>query len=160
MAEKKPRRAKSELMKLTDKQEAFVEARSLGVKAADAGIAAGFSPNGIDSSMSDLEKIPSVRERLSQKYRMNQYMLGLTREQVLQGMMDAIDDAKTLSEPLTQIAGWREIAKICGFYAPEIKKVELSATGKQAVDRLRALSDEELLQIAEGDVIDVEFKEE
>lgn len=132
-------------------------ARASGLNAKDSMAAAGMKPN--DGTANALEKLPRVKELLKAEQRKNAYMLGLTREQVLQGMMDAIDQAKLLSDPLTQIAGWREVAKICGFYAPEVKKVELSGSGKQVIDRLRSLSDEELLQIAEGDVIDAEFEE-
>ena len=149
------RRNKSSL--LSEQRVKFVEARASGLTAKDSMAVAGMKPH--DGTANALEKHPAVKELLKAEQRKNAYMLGLTREQVLQGMMDAIDQAKLLSDPLTQIAGWREVAKICGFYAPEVKKVELSGSGKQVIDRLRSLSDEELLQIAEGDVIDAEFEE-
>ena len=139
---------------LSEKETTFVDARSSGLTVKDAMAVAGMKPN--DGTGHALEKKPSVREALSAEHRKNAYMLGLTRDKVLQGMMDAIEQATVLADPLTQIAGWREIAKICGFYAPEVKKVELSGTGKQIVDRLRSLTDEELLAISEAEIIDVE----
>lgn len=155
-AAKEPKRRNRSTL-LTEKQEKFVEGMAVGMKVKDAMASAGMKPN--DGTGNALMKHPGVKDLLKAEQRKNAYMLGLTREDVLKGMMEAIDDAKLLSDPLTQIAGWREVAKICGFYAPEVKKVELSGTGKQAIDRLRSLSDEELLQIAEADVIDAEYEE-
>lgn len=142
---------------LTDTQEKYVDARASGLTQKDSMLAAGMKPN--NGTANALEKNPKVAELLKAEHRKNAYMLGLTRDKVLQGMLDAIDDAKVLSDPMTQIVGWREIAKICGFYAPEVKKVEISGTGKQIVDRMRQLSDEELLAIAEAEIIDGEFTE-
>jgi phage terminase small subunit len=152
---KKETRNRSSL--LTEKQEKYVEARASGLQVKDSMVAAGMKPH--DGTGNALEKHPGIKSMLKAEQRKNAYMLGLTREDVLKGMMEAIDDAKILSDPLTQIAGWREVAKICGFYAPDVKKVEISGSGKAVIDKMRQLSDAELLQIAEGEVIDVEFDE-
>jgi hypothetical protein len=48
------------------------------------------------------------------------------------------------------IAGWREIAKICGFYAPERRKVAGSIDGEALQAKMASLSDAELLAIADG----------
>lgn len=157
MGTPKPKATRNRSSLLTAGQEKFALARASGLNAKDSMVAAGMKPN--DGTANALEKLPHVQELLKAEQRRNAYMLGLTREQVLQGMMDAVEQAKILSDPLTQIAGWREIAKVCGFYAPEVKKVEISGTGKQVVDRMRQLSDAELLAIAEGEVIEVEFEE-
>lgn len=154
-AEKKTR-AKSSL--LTERQEKFVDARASGLKVKDAMTVAGMKPH--DGTGNALEKNPNIRQALSAEYRKNAYMLGLTRESVLEGMMEAIDQAKIIADPMSQIAGWREIAKICGFYAPEVKKIEISGTSKTILDRMRSLSDEELLQIAEAEIIDGEATRE
>lgn len=142
---------------LNPKQAKFVDGMATGLRVKDAMEIAGMKPN--DGTGNALMKTPKVADAIRAEQRKNAYMLGLTRDKVLQGMMDAIDQAKILSDPLTQIAGWREVAKVCGFYAPEVKKVELSGANKAVVDRLRSLSDEELLQIANGDVIDAEYTE-
>lgn len=97
---------------------------------------------------------PKLRQALINEQVKNAVMLGLTRDQVLQGMMDAVDQAKTMADPVAQIAGWREIAKICGFYAPEVKKIELTGGAKRVVDRMQQLSDKELFEIANATDID------
>lgn len=57
------------------------------------------------------------------------------------------------------VSGWREIGKMCGFYEPTKTKVEVSVNGRVMVERINAMSDEELLRLAEGDgnVFDGEF---
>lgn len=147
----------AEPIRATEKQRKYAEARGLGLKRTDAAAAAGMKPN--DGTLNALEKTPNVMELLKAEGRKNAYMLGMTRDKVLQGMLDAVDQAKLLTDPMAQIAGWREIAKICGFYAPEVKKIELSGGAKRVLQRFEQMSDDELLALHEGEIIDVEFKE-
>lgn len=142
---------------LTESQEKYVEARATGLTVKDSMVAAGMKPN--DGTGNALEKHPKVLDALNYERRKNAYMLGITRETVLEGMMEAIGQAKVLSDPMSQIAGWREIAKICGFYAPEVKKIELTGSAKRVVEQMQQLSDAELLEIAQGDVIEAEYAE-
>ncbi len=51
---------------------------------------------------------------------------------------------------MAQISGWREIAKMLGFYAPERREVKLSTAGAALRAEYEALSDEDLLAIASG----------
>jgi hypothetical protein len=68
--------------------------------------------------------------------------------EVLEGLKNAIDLAKTVSEPASMVAGWREVAKIMGYYAPERRTVHLTAEGNITHTTMRQLSDEELLKLA------------
>ena len=40
--------------------------------------------------------------------------------------------AREQQDPAAMIAGWREIAKLCGYYAPERRRIEVS-TGHDAL---------------------------
>jgi hypothetical protein len=40
---------------------------------------------------------------------------------------------------------------MCGFYEPTKAKIEVSVQGQVLIQRLNAMSDEELLKLAEGD---------
>jgi hypothetical protein len=144
--------------KPTEKQAKYAVARASGLKQKDAALAAGLAPK--DSTVNDLEKTPAVINLLKAEHRKNAYMLGMTRETVLQGMRDAVDQAVMLADPMSQIAGWREIAKICGFYAPEVKKIVLGKRAERVLAEFEQMGDDELLQLAEADIIDVEFTEE
>jgi hypothetical protein len=74
-----------------------------------------------------------------------------SRKQVLEGFLEAIEQAKLMSEPATQIAGWREIGRMCGYYAPEVKEVNVNVTAKRVIGQLETLSDEALLEMIERD---------
>lgn len=83
----------------------------------------------------------------------------ISQDDVIQGFKDAINDAQMTSDPQAQIAGWREIAKVLGFYAPKVHKVEVSKTEERAKKELSAMSEKELIEMAggSGDVIEGEF---
>jgi hypothetical protein len=79
----------------------------------------------------------------------------IRRTDMLEVIQDAIQMARMAGEPLTMIAGAREIAKMLGFYEPEKKQIELSMSQERTRDKYAALSDEELLNIIEGECTDV-----
>ncbi|MGA0610082.1 hypothetical protein [Caldimonas sp. KR1-144] len=149
--------APSDVGDLTPKQAAYVDARAYGMTKKDAAAAAGYAD--INFEGNKLEKLPKITQALISERAKTAHMLGLTREKVLQGILDAIDSAKIISDPAVEIMGWKEIAKICGFYAPEVKKVELSGPAAKVLDRMQQLSDEELLRIHEAEVVDVQARE-
>lgn len=140
---------------LTEQQTQYVEARASGLNKKDSLASAGYSTS--PSTATELEKTPSIKELLSLEYRRNAGILGITREDVLRGLQEAVQDAKILADPMGQIAGWREIAKICGYYAPEVRRIELGTNAKNYMQHLEQLDDAELLKLAEADVIDVDF---
>ena len=73
--------------------------------------------------------------------------LKLSRENALEGFLEAITLAQVKADPAAMIAGWREIGKVLGFYAPEQRTVKLTANGDALRAQYEALSDEELLAI-------------
>ena len=79
----------------------------------------------------------------------------------MDGMLEAIEMAKMQSEPGVMVAGWREIGRMCGYYAAEKKILDINITAKRAVDKLETLSDAELLEMIEEDneAIEGEFAE-
>ena len=78
----------------------------------------------------------------------------LTRAAVLNGFLDAIGLARLRADAGAVIAGWREIAKMCGCYAPERKQVELSARGSELSAELEQMTDAQLVNlIAAGEAM-------
>jgi phage I-like protein len=65
-------------------------------------------------------------------------------------MLQAIGEAKMAADSMAQIRGWCEVAKMLGYYAPERKEVKLSATSAALSAKYEAMSDDELLAIANG----------
>ncbi|CAG0980925.1 hypothetical protein BURK1_01740 [Burkholderiales bacterium] len=76
--------------------------------------------------------------------------LGLSRKAVIAELKAAVKLAREQGNPAAMIAGWREIGRMCGYYAPERKQFEL----RQEPDALRAqyeaMSDADLLAIVVG----------
>lgn len=138
--------------KLNAKQQTFVDVVAMG--GSDVSAIRAYNPDYDTTQARQMAGSEKVQQAITRAKGKNAYMLGLSREDVLQGMMDAVSDAKMIADPMAQIAGWREIAKVCGFYAPEVKKLELTGSAKRVADRMQALSDEELLQIANAEDID------
>ena len=76
--------------------------------------------------------------------------MNVSRDRVLQELEDAVDVAREKSDPGAMIAGWREIGKICGYYAPErVTKIDVNIAAKRFIDRLETMSDQELLDFAD-----------
>ncbi len=69
------------------------------------------------------------------------------RAEVLEGFQEAIELARLRADPSAMIAGWREIAKMCGYYAPERKQVELSTAGSALRTQYEEMTDADLANV-------------
>ena len=138
---------------LSHEEEQYVEARARGMDKKKAANAVGFSL----AKMYSTERKERVQKALDIRRQQNKAAARVTREQVVQGMLRAIEDAKLMSDPGNQIAGWREIGKMLGYYEPERKVVELADNREEALRQLSQVEVDELLTMAGDDVIDVEF---
>lgn len=83
----------------------------------------------------------------------------ITRRCVIDGMLEAVDLAKSRGEALPMIAGWKEIAKLCGHYPDERKTVHHTLDTTNLSHRLGSMTDAELLALAQdpergGEVLD------
>ena|SRR5690606_6294352 len=85
--------------------------------------------------------------------------LQITREDVVNGIKTAIDQAVILADPMAQIAGWREIAKILGIDKTPNVNVHIQGTLEQVQKQLQGLPLEQLMKEAGqiGNVVDVDF---
>lgn len=139
---------------LTPAQEAFVKARVSGMNCVQAAQAAGYAVPKVKGYQ--LEIHPEVQAALKKEWAKAEKMSEMSKKKVMDGMLYAIEQAKLLADPSAQIAGWREVAKICGYYEPQRVKLEVSVSAKRMFSQFETLSDEELLKIAETEIIDVD----
>lgn len=86
---------------------------------------------------------------------------GITKEDCVYGMRDAIDRARIFAEPMTEIVGWEKIAKLMGYDAPQRVDININATVEVIRGQLRHLPDEELVKALPDarDIIDGDFYE-
>jgi len=138
---------------LNTRQRAYVEHRLKGLAPKAAATAAGFSPSYVTTQTNNhLERHPRIKVILREMGKRALKKLALTRDDVLHGLMDAVDSAATATE-LTN--AWREIGKVIGAYEPEKVVVSLEDLGG---DALESMSVQELAAIADmQNIFDGEF---
>ena len=135
-------------MSLTAKQQRFIDEYMVDRNGSAAALRAGYSARSAKEIACELLTKPNILAVLRAKEAADAERLQLSREHALDGLLEAVALAQTKGDPAAMIAGWREIGKMLGFYAPELRKVELSARGEALRTKYEELSDEELLAIA------------
>lgn len=138
---------------LTKMQKDYADSKLLGKTTRQALRDAGYAPTNVDIEKRSKEVqayIDEARKEITDAST-------LTRLDVIQGILDAIEAARLQAEPATMIAGYAQLAKIMGYYTPEVKKIDVTINGARVRHKMEMMSDEELLAIAEGRTIEGEF---
>lgn len=135
---------------MTPKQQRFVDEYCISRNAASAARRAGYSERSAFSIGHENLNKPEIAAAIQAREAATAAELEITRATVVSELQGVIELARQQANPMAQIAGWKEIAKLCGFYAPERRTVEVSAPGRALSSKFAAMSDEELLAIAEG----------
>lgn len=116
---------------------------------------AGYSETA-DNLAKELLKNPNVQAIVAAEKAKFEREMKIERRHIYEGLMEAINMARTMSDPMTMIAGWRELAKMAGYYAPEEKKVTITAELAQVKKHYESLSDEELLRLVSAKTVEGE----
>jgi phage terminase small subunit len=121
--------------------------------------AAGITPL-TKSKLNKIMSKPWVKEYLAIERAEYARASMMTKKKVMDGMLEAIEMAKLKSDPLTMISGWREVGKLCWFYAPTRTEIMISSTALNVSRQLEQMTDQQLLQLTgeELNVIDAEFR--
>lgn len=146
-AGRKPRnKAEASLVNavLTEQQKLFVKYWAEGDSVDKAAKRAGYDGGGYGYQLKTRPNILAMYHELKEQY---QKAAQVTREDVMNGFKDAIEMARLMSEPATMIVGWREIAKLCGFYEPKKLDLNITVNGSVTLERMSKMSDRELLDI-------------
>ena len=114
---------------------------------AAAPVRAGYSPRTARQQAYELLTRPDIAEAVRAGEAEIAADARVTRSAVLTGLQEAIDIARVRSDPSAMIAGWREIAKMCGYYAPERKQIALRSDRDPLRTQYEAMSDAELLAV-------------
>jgi len=112
-----------------------------------------------EASAVPLKKDPRVLELVAKEQSKHEAVLQMSREKVMNGLMEAVDIARIQAEPATMVKAWAEIARMCGYYAPEARKIDISISAKRLVDKFETMSDDELLKHAEKEVLELSYVE-
>ena len=133
---------------LTEQQEALVEGVLDGKSPSQAAVEAGYSH---PSAASTVMRSETVKLALAERRHELSSATQITRAGVLEGILEAIDMARMMADPTAMLTGYRDISKMMGYNAPEVKKIEISDTSDRLHRRMQALSDEDLLKIINGE---------
>jgi len=128
------------------KQQAFADAIVTGHTQTDAARAAGYHPSTASNVMRQEEIQLLVNEARSELRSIS----SIKRLDVLDIFIEAIDMARTLADPAQMINGAREVGRMMGFYEPETIKHVLTTDQAALSNKIKALSDDELLEMASG----------
>lgn len=136
--------------KLTAAQEAFIEAKMEGKSDHAAAKEAGYrNARGLVTSETVKTQLAAARRWLTDATQ-------IKRLDIVEGIIDGIEIARMQADAGNVIKGWVEIAKILGHTAPEVKVNNMTINQVRVRSKFEALSDAELIAIAEGRVIDGE----
>jgi hypothetical protein len=141
----------STLEALSPQQRRYVDARVCGMNPSAAAKAAGLPA----SNGPGLERSPTVQLAIKEINEKAMNDLVLSRQDVINGMMDAVKAAASSTE---LVAAWREIGKIIGAYEPQ----KIAVTHEMLLpEQLRVMSDRQLIVAAgmEGVTLDGEYEE-
>jgi phage terminase small subunit len=142
--------------KLTDQERKYAKNRARGVGRSQSAVLAGYS--GDPHNAAKVEERPDVAEEIARLKAETAQNTKISKEAVAEGLKDAADMAKLMADPQGMVAAWRELGKLLGFYAPEVKKIEKGINKGELRKALEDLKDEDLMQLANGRVVEGEFK--
>ena len=139
------------MLKLSARQQRFVKHYARLGNASQAAREAGYAKAGARVTACRLLANPNVNAAVSAERRRYERDLGITRERVIAELRSAIDIARNQGNAPAMISGWREIAKICGYYE---RKVEVSihpnVAAQRLVSQLETMSTDELMKLTES----------
>lgn len=135
---------------LSARESAFVASFLASGNATASAIAANFSPKGASVAGNRMLRNARVQKALQARQAADSARLSLKREDVLVGLLEAVDDARQQQHPMAMISGLRELARMLGFYAPEVKRVEMTTDRHNTHNHMAAMTDGELLALMQG----------
>src|SRR5574343_417230 len=137
---------------LTTKMKDFVKYWAQGESILSAAVRAGYTDGGTYAYR--LAKDPAILKIYHAEKEAYEQAVGMTRQRVTEGLLEAVEMAKIQADPTAMIAGWREVGKMCGYYEPTKKQIDINVTGNVTMERLSRLSDAQLLKRIEEQAVE------
>lgn len=141
--------------KLDPKREQYAQLRAKGLGKQAAAVSAGYADH--SGAGAQAEESVEVAERIRELQTEAATNAGVTKEMVAEGLKAAAAIAQTQGDATGMVAAWKELGRMLGYYAPEVKKIQKSINQKDLRKALEDMSDEELLRLSRGRVIDGQF---
>lgn len=145
---------------LTEMQMMFVRHWAAGESILSASARAGYNDSGTYGYR--LAKDPAVIKIYEREKKLYEASCQMTRKKVMDGFLEAADMAKLQADPTAMVGAWREVGKMCGYYEPVKKTIDININGV-ITQKIERMDDDTLLKIIRGeigtDVIDMQLNE-
>jgi phage terminase small subunit len=135
---------------LTARQKAFVDHFVTCRNGAEAARRAGYAAPSARITASRLLTSDNIKAALAEKEAELKRHLDISKSTVIRELRAAIGVAEGKMDAGSMIRAWCEIAKMLGLYAPETIKVAVTAESGALQAKFEAMTDEQLIEIAEG----------
>lgn len=130
---------------LTAKQSRFVDEYMVDMNGAAAAVRCGYSKKTSRAIAHELLTKPDIQKELQERGAALAQKLEITRADVVKNLLDVFNMSRELKNPAAMISSMSTIAKILGYFSPEVKRVELGAGVTFA--HLDQFSDDDLVKI-------------
>lgn len=123
----------------------FVEEVGLGRQPTTAARRAGWSdPHKVAKKL--LEN-PDIVAQIAEIQLENAKKASLTRDDVMNNLVRAFRIAEQQDDPQSMVRAMAEVNRMCGHYAPEVKKIEVQGEIKHMQQQLETIPKEDLLRM-------------
>ena len=133
---------------LSPKQAKFVAEYLVDGNGSRAALAAGYGESGRSVAAVRLLGNASVRAAIETRQAVDSQRLGLARQNVIQGLLEAVQMARQQANPGAMVSAWVQLARLMGFYQPERHQVDLAVVSEaKLMAHMVAMSDAELMAV-------------
>lgn len=136
--------------RLNIRQQKFVDAYVLCGNVSESARRAGYSEKTAAEIGYELLRKPQIVAAVASRQATYAAELAITKDDVIGGVVGAIRLAREQENPAAMIQGCVALARLCGFFAPERQQVAMSGDRGTLRAKLAAMSDDELLALAQG----------
>lgn len=141
---------RNDLSALTSKQLRWIDEYLIDLNGAAAAVRAGYSPKSARSIAHENLTKPDILAVLQNRQAAMARELEITRKGVIQGLLEAVRMGREQHNPGAIVCALREVSKILGFNAPEVKRVELAPGAAHTMSSYAQMPDHELIALMTG----------
>lgn len=132
---------------LTLKQLRWIDEYLVDMNAAAAAVRAGYSERSARSIACELLTKHDIQAVLKARQAAMAKELQLTRQGVIQGLLEAVNIGREQQNSGAMVTALREIAKMLGFYEPEVTRAMMTSEQNHTNNSMAALTDGELADL-------------
>jgi phage terminase small subunit len=134
---------------LTAKQAKFVDEYLVDGNGARAAVAAGYGVAGARVRAHRLTRDNrAVQAEIAARQGVDSRRLQIERQDVIQGLLEAVQMARERQEPAVMVTSCRELGRMLGFYAPKSHTLEVGAVDDSDMETYQRMTDGELMRLA------------